>query len=193
MGTTRARSRGTLPRPLSERSPVNGPDGIREWLVGGGIVASDDGVLLVQNRRRDGRLDWSPPGGVIDPGETLLDGLTREVAEETGLVVAGWEGPAYEISAEAPDMGWRLAVEAHVAVGVTGELGSEDPDGIVVAARYLGADECAGLLTGAPRWVAEPLLDLLAEPSAASRRYRYRVDGTLAGRDIRVARLDDRP
>lgn len=163
---------------------------MREWLVGGGIVTSDAGVLMVQNRRRDGRLDWSPPGGVIDPGETLLGGLTREVAEETGLVVTEWEGPAYEIAAEAPDMGWRLAVEAHVAVGVAGELGSEDPDGIVVAARYMAVEECAGVLAGAPRWVAEPLLDWLTGSRPGPRPYRYRVDGTLEGRDITVTRLE---
>ena len=46
---------------------------MRDWLVGGGIVTSERGLLLVQNRRRDGREDWTPPGGVIDPGETLID------------------------------------------------------------------------------------------------------------------------
>lgn len=161
----------------------------RRWLVGGGIVTSEAGVLLVQNRRRDGRLDWSPPGGVIDPGETLLGGLTREVAEETGLVVSAWEGPAYEIRAVAPDMGWELTVEAHVAVEVSGSLGAEDPDGIVVAARYLAVEECPPLLDAAPRWVAEPLLDWLADRAAAPRTYAYRVDGTPAGRDVRVTRL----
>ena len=32
------------------------------------------GVLLVQNRRRNGRLDWTPPGGVIDDGEACSTG-----------------------------------------------------------------------------------------------------------------------
>ena len=37
--------------------------------------------------RRNGSSDWTPPGGVIEvaDGESVLDGLTREVAEETGL------------------------------------------------------------------------------------------------------------
>ena len=35
----------------------------------------------------------------------MLDGLAREVAEETGLVVTGWDGPLYEIEAEAPGPG----------------------------------------------------------------------------------------
>ncbi len=162
---------------------------MRQWLVGGGIVTSEAGVLLVQNRRRDGRLDWSPPGGVIDPGETLLGGLTREVAEETGLTVAEWVGPAYEIRAEAPDMGWRLTVEAHVAVRVEGDLGAEDPDGIVVDARFLAVEDCSGVLGDGPRWVSEPLLDWLRDPVERARTYAYRVDGTLAGRNLSVTRL----
>ncbi|HEX7167060.1 MAG TPA: NUDIX hydrolase, partial [Acidimicrobiales bacterium] len=88
---------------------------MREWLVASGIVEGPDGLLLVQNRRRNGSLDWSTPGGVIEvaDGETVIDGLTREVWEETGITVTGWEGPVYEVEAEANDLGWRLRVEVH--------------------------------------------------------------------------------
>ena len=58
---------------------------MRDWLVGGGLILGPRGLLLVRNRRRNGSWDWSPPGGVIDQGETVLVGLTREVAEETGV------------------------------------------------------------------------------------------------------------
>ena len=57
---------------------------------------------------------------MIDEGEALLDGLAREVVEETGLVVTEWAGPLYEIEAEAPDLGWRLRVEACRALDVRG-------------------------------------------------------------------------
>ena len=102
--------------------------------------------MLVQNRRRNGSHDWTPPGGVIDEGETLLEGLTREVEEETGLRVTEWAGPVYEVRCEAPDMGWRLRVEAHVAVVYEGELRVDDPDGIVVDARFVDVDACGSMV-----------------------------------------------
>jgi len=75
---------------------------VRDWTVAGGIVLDGDTLLLVQNRRRSGAFDWSPPGGVIEvaDGEDVVDGLTREVEEETGLRVTGWAGPIYEVRAE---------------------------------------------------------------------------------------------
>jgi 8-oxo-dGTP diphosphatase len=160
---------------------------VRQWLVGGAVIEGPDGVLLVQNRRRDGRVDWSPPGGVIDEGETMLSGLTREVAEETGLVVDGWTGPVYEIEAEAPDLGWVLRVEAHLARTWTGDLAIADPDGIVVDACFTPTGGCGDLLAAAPRWVAEPLTDWLTEHWSDCRTYRYLVTGADRG-SIRVER-----
>ena len=63
---------------------------VRRWTVGGALIESGGSLLLVRTRRRGGRHDWTPPGGVIDPGETLVDGLAREVAEETGLVATAF-------------------------------------------------------------------------------------------------------
>lgn len=42
---------------------------------------SGENVLLIK-RRDNGR--WEPPGGVLELGETIEDGLRREVREETG-------------------------------------------------------------------------------------------------------------
>lgn len=161
---------------------------MRSWLVGGAIIEGADGILLVQNRRRDGRLDWSPPGGVIDPGETLIDGLTREVTEETGLVVSAWSEPLYRIEAVAPDLGWDLTVEVHRALDVRGDLVVDDPDGIVVDACYVASDACAGHLAQASPWVRDPLATWLQDRWSASRLFRYRIDGTDLA-TLRVATL----
>jgi 8-oxo-dGTP diphosphatase len=160
---------------------------MRQWLVGGGLILGDDGLLLVRNRRRNGDLDWSPPGGVIDDGETVLAGLTREVEEETGIVVSEWQGPVYEVEVEAPGLGWHLRVEAHVALDFSGPVRVDDPDGIVVDARFMTSDDCGRSLASAHPWLAEPLGEWLGARTAGARRYRYHVDGT-DRRDLTIVR-----
>ena len=154
---------------------------MREWLVAGALVEVDGALLLVRNERRGGYSDWSTPGGVIDAADdSVLGGLTREVEEETGLRVTAWEGPLYEVRAEALDLGWRLRAEVYRALGFEGELRVEDPDGIVVEAAFVDAVTCADRLAGCARWVREPLGEWLAErwgPDAA-RGYAYDVRGT---------------
>ena len=142
-----------------------------------------DGLLLVQNRRRDGSLDWSPPGGVIEvhDGESVVDGLTREVEEETGIVVTEWSGPVYEVAAVAEGLGWSLRVEVHRAVAFSGELIIDDPDGIVVDARFVPVADCSAHLQGCHRWVREPLGAWLEERWDQPRSYHYRLDGEALG------------
>jgi mutator protein MutT len=50
-----------------------------------GIVRDEDGRILITRRSDDG--EWDLPGGSVEPGETPAEALTREVREETGLVV----------------------------------------------------------------------------------------------------------
>ena len=154
---------------------------LREWTVAGGLIETDSGVLLVRNQRRGGFEDWSTPGGVIDDDDDdLLAGLTREVAEETGLIVREWQGPLYEVRAHAPDMGWRMRCEVHLAVGFEGELHVDDPDGIVVEARFVPHLECDAHLEGCAPWVREPLSAWLRErwEPRAGRGFDYEVNGT---------------
>jgi 8-oxo-dGTP diphosphatase len=50
-----------------------------------GIITDDHGRALLVQRRDNHR--WEPPGGVLELGETIDDGLRREVREETGLEI----------------------------------------------------------------------------------------------------------
>ena len=163
-------------------------DGLRQWSVAGGVLEQDGTFLLVHNRRRNGDLDWSTPGGVIDEGESVLQGLTREVLEETGLTVDGWTGPLYRVEVTAPDHGFFLQVEAHRAISFTGEIVIDDPDGIVVGAEFVDLLAAKSLLDGASPWVAEPLLDHFADGIADGRLYAYELHGT-GPDDRRVTKL----
>ncbi len=135
-------------------------------------------MLLVRNRRRNDSVEWSTPGGVVDPGETLLEALDREVLEETGIEVHVWEGPLYEITVDFADLGWWLRVEVHRAVDWKGEIVLEDPDGIVEHADFFDLDDCEARLVQSPRWVREPLLEWCRQSPEQMVSYRYEVTGT---------------
>jgi 8-oxo-dGTP diphosphatase len=160
---------------------------VHAWVVAGAVIEGPEGLLLVRNRRRDGSHDWSTPGGVIDDGETVLGGLAREVLEETGLTVTGWGDRVYEVAVEAPGLGWTLYAETFVATAWTGELVVDDPDGIVVDARFMRPDDCGRSLASAHPWLAEPLGEWLECREPRSSRYRYHVDGT-DRRDLTIVR-----
>ena len=60
----------------------------RAPLVGVGAVIVEQGrVLLVQRGKEPLKGHWTLPGGVLEVGESLADGVAREVFEETGLAV----------------------------------------------------------------------------------------------------------
>lgn len=51
-----------------------------------GVLLHEGRLLIVRQRVSETR-GWSLPGGKLEPGETLEEGLRREMREETGLDV----------------------------------------------------------------------------------------------------------
>lgn len=57
-------------------------------LVGvGAVVIHQDRVLLIKRGKAPQLGEWSLPGGALELGELVTDGVKREVREETGLLV----------------------------------------------------------------------------------------------------------
>ena len=57
-------------------------------LVGvGGVVIHRDRALLIRRGSEPLKGEWSIPGGMLELGEELADGVRRELKEETGLEV----------------------------------------------------------------------------------------------------------
>ncbi|CAJ0942077.1 unnamed protein product, partial [Mesorhabditis belari] len=55
----------------------------------GGITVDDEGRFLMMREKQGIYLGWKFPGGLMDPGESLLEAAAREVKEETGVDVEG--------------------------------------------------------------------------------------------------------
>jgi 8-oxo-dGTP diphosphatase len=53
----------------------------------GGVVIEDGRTLLIRRARPPLQGEWSIPGGLLEVGETLEQGVARELTEETGLEV----------------------------------------------------------------------------------------------------------
>jgi ADP-ribose pyrophosphatase YjhB (NUDIX family) len=53
----------------------------------GALIFNRDKILLVERGKEPLKGFWSLPGGVLEIGETLEEGIIREVREETGLEV----------------------------------------------------------------------------------------------------------
>ena len=68
---------GTVSREYPERPMV----GV------GGVVIVDGRALLIRRGSEPLRGQWSIPGGTLELGETLEEGVARELLEETGIVV----------------------------------------------------------------------------------------------------------
>ncbi|MFX0122355.1 MAG: NUDIX hydrolase [Candidatus Hodarchaeota archaeon] len=61
----------------------------RPWVSAHGIIFNQQRtkILLTKRAAPPKALFWFPPGGAIDLGETVEEGLKREILEETDIIV----------------------------------------------------------------------------------------------------------
>jgi 8-oxo-dGTP diphosphatase len=118
--------------------------GLPRHVVGvAGVVVDDAGRALVVRRRVPPR--WELPGGALDAGERVLDGLVREVSEETGLEVRPSQ---------------LSGVYQNMALG---------PVALVFVCERVAGVERTSEETSAWRWVGRGEVDALMPPAWAVR------------------------
>ena len=115
------------------------------------LLRWNEAILLCRHEKR-GREAWLLPGGGVHSGESLLDALRREIAEEVGIEPPPFEGPVAIADSIAPD---RL-VSKHVvhiifAGDVDGSLESvASQDEAVRGHQLFAPDELNGIVLHPP-------------------------------------------
>ncbi|MCG0239299.1 MAG: NUDIX hydrolase [Firmicutes bacterium] len=143
----------------------------RYWMAAA-VVREGDRLLLVQNRWRVGT-HWFLPGGRLEPGESAVDAVVREVAEETGLEIAV-EDLAYVQDNFNREMESQFLYLVFAGQVVGGTLRVPEDDPYVVDVRWVPVPEVGRYVT----WPAyrDPLLEYLA---GRHRRYYVNRDAGL--------------
>lgn len=140
-----------------------------------GVLAHhDDKVVLVyEEYPRWGGPYWNIPSGRIEDNETPFQGARRELAEETGLVVATADlvlhGTAAVTGAVTVSRVWNFTVDV-----VDPTLHVRDPDGLVQEARWFPFEEASRLLHELPyRPLSEPSAVVLTRQARPGAHWAY--------------------
>ncbi len=106
-------------------------------LIVAALVRRGDDLLLVEQQGPwDPQPSWMLPGGRMEPNETMLGALARELTEETGLRLIGTPRIAFGVDIDRSD-GVYSAITFDADAG--GALASADPDGFVQRAEWVPA------------------------------------------------------
>jgi 8-oxo-dGTP diphosphatase len=96
------------------------------------LAIKEDKVLLIKKARGPYTGKWDLPGGGLEFGEKPLDGLSREVLEETGLTVATAESLGalshtviYEKKTGEEEELYHIGIIYKVILNPSGELKTE--------------------------------------------------------------------
>lgn len=115
-------------------------------LVVPAVIASlvDDGGRVLLLERSDGDDLWGFPGGAVEPGESAVEALKREVREETGLevepvgLIGVYSSPDFAFDYPNGDRVQPVGILFDCRI-VGGRLTPDKDE--VVGARYFGPDE----------------------------------------------------
>ena len=120
-----------------------------------------------------GRACWNIPSGAVEAHESPAEGAARELAEETGLVVAPGDlvlhGTTEVTSPGHLSRAWNFTVTVEDPA-----LRVEDPDELIREARWFGLQEAIRLLRDLPyRPLSEPAVAMLTEHAPRGTHWAY--------------------
>jgi 8-oxo-dGTP diphosphatase len=120
-------------------------------IVNAWVEAKGQLLMVQQQGPQDPAPAWALPGGRVEPGEHLLQTLARELREETGLTLIPASAEllyATEVWDEGDAM-HLVAFTFRCAVSTDTPI-PDDPDGLILEARFVPLNQAAQLLHDHP-------------------------------------------
>lgn len=128
----------------------------------GAALWRDDKVLLIQRSKPPLKGGWSIPGGKLELGETLRDGIKREILEETNLNVR--IGPIIDVVdfIEKDDSGAIVSHYALVDFLAFWQSGEAKAGSDAAAVKWVTLDDLAEIdLWGETRRIIEQSAEMI--------------------------------
>lgn len=119
---------------------------------------------------------WFVPGGLIEGGELAVEGLRRELREETGAEVIGICQLAFVSHIDRPVDHMQAIVFGFAIHDWQGELVADDPDHEIGEVALVPIEEACQRLRANGGWpgIQEPLLAYLEEQAKPGTLWFYR-------------------
>lgn len=167
---------------------------MRRFNVVSAIITDDDWMLLVKQRRPDrvrqpvyqgdeSAYFWGFPGGKVEQGETTVQGLSREIHEETGLIIPSiTETPVLTCVYGDNDRTWECSVTGFHLNHPVSELSFKDPDNEVIEPCWFRRADAIAHIERIP-WLSmrEPILHYLTNGDTGLHwQYLMYADGSFS-------------
>jgi 8-oxo-dGTP diphosphatase len=101
-----------------------------------------DRILLCRHEK-PGKEYWLLPGGGVNSGESLVDALRRELAEEVGIHDVPFEGPIAIVDSIAPARSFATKHVVHIIF--SGDLGGRSLEAVTSADAAVRGHRLFGL------------------------------------------------
>jgi len=142
--------------------------------------------MVQQQAAPDSPPYWVLPGGLVEAGELITEGLLREVQEEAGVQVQAIDRLACTCQIDRPALKNQVVAFIFEIGAWQGTLGAKDPDAEVLCVERVRLSEAMDRLAGNGGWpgIQEPLLAYLRGTTQPGSAWFYREDA--AGRPQRT-------
>lgn len=147
-------------------------------LIAAALIWHNGELLLVKQQGPDDpEPTWALPGGVVKHGELLSQALARELREETGLNLTQL-GPLIYVAQLVNEMTGACSTTFVCEVSEwEGALAAQDPDALILDARFMSVDDALAKLARLPwRVMREPIQAYLRGEFGPGGFWGYRSD-----------------